>query len=608
VGRAQAAALVGAGLGLLLLGTVDRTAREGHVVADGRWDRGFFRGYSPWEAGAGRVASPDSELVVGGLWSGAPLAVTVTAASALPQAQVVSVYANGAQAVARDLGGRFGTLRFAARADGEGTLRLRFVGDGRPASAIRVARVDVAREGDGGVPPRRWLLYLGLLLALCAVARCAGASPSASLGLPLAAAIAVAWALRAERLGVLEHLPLLLTALILALAAFGVSRLLSMPGSAAAWVAASFGLRALLGLHPAFPGVDLSFHAHNVLKLLAGQPVASRVASPAGDGMLGIPYPPLLYVLVSPFVSSEASAETALRVAIVLLEGSAPWLVLAILRAAGAPARAAAAAAVTLAVMPEGLLVLAKGIAANVLGAWLGLVVAWGLVAGVSAPLLALLMAGAFLAHPGAAATLAGLVLLYALAEARWGRFPKSRAASLLGAGLAAGAFAWLAYYREVAAVTMDTLSTLGSHLRDAPRAFFAFRGIHVLKIAQNLVLKMGGGPLVLALVGLKRGEAGRAGSLLRAWLVASAALAVLAVMTPLAFRFEYFLAPAVAMAAGLGAERWAGEGKGRFVTLLWALAFVVQVTVGLALLLGRFELISVILPSPRWAWPLRLW
>jgi hypothetical protein len=263
---------------------------------------------------------------------------------------------------------------------------------------------------------------------------------------------------------------------------------------------------------------------------------------------------------------------------------------------------------VTLAVMPEGLLVLAKGIAANVLGSWLSLIVLWALLASASTPLLALLMAAAFLAHPGAAATLAALVLRGTFWEARSGRFPRSRAARVAGAGLAAGGLAWLAYYREVGAVTTSTLASLGSHLREAPGAFFALRGIHALKIAQNLLLKMGGGPVVLAGAGMKRGEPGPASGLLRAWFAGCALLAVLAVMTPLAFRFEYFVAPALAMAAGLGAEGWEREGKSRWVTALWTLSFMLQVVVGFALLLGRFELISVVIPSPRWAWPLRPW
>jgi len=129
-----------------------------------------------------------------------------------------------------------------------------------------------------------------------------------------------------------------------------------------------------------------------------------------------------------------------------------------------------------------------------------------------------------------------------------------------------------------------------------------------VLKIAQNLLLKMGGGPLALAFAGSRGTGSTPARRLIRAWLVAGGVLAVLAVTTPLAFRFEYFVAPAVAMAAGLGAERWQQEGRGRLVTALWAFTFALQLVVGVALFLDRFELISVIIPSPRWAWPLRLW
>jgi len=412
----------------------------------------------------------------------------------------------------------------------------------------------------------------------------------------------------AERLVVLEHLPWLLTGLALGLAAFAVSRLLSMSEGAATWVAASLALRALMALHPAFPGVDLSFHAHNVWRFAAGQSVTSRVASPAGDGTLAIPYPPLLYALVSPFVSSESSAEMALRVVMLMLEGSVPWLVLAILRAAGASARGAEAAAVSSAVMPEGLLVLAKGIAANVLGAWLGLVVVWAVVRGVTPVVLALLMAAAFLAHPGAAATLAGLLALFTLFGARSGRLQRSRAAGILGAGLVAAVIAWLAYYREVAVVTKGSLASLGSQMREAPGAFFAFRGVHAVKIAQNLLLKMGGGPVVLAIAGMAKGRVDRASALLRPWLVGGALLGLMAVMTPVAFRFEYFLAPALAMAAGLGAEALEGQGQGRRVTALWASSLALQAVVGAALLLGRFEIISVIIPSPRWLWPLRLW
>src|SRR6185295_15111063 len=131
-------------------------------------------------------------------------------------------------------------------------------------------------------------------------------------------------------------------------------------------------------------------------------------------------------------------------------------------------------------------------------------------------------------------------------------------------------------------AVTKGSLASLGSELRDAPGAFFAFRGVHVLKFLQNLLFKMGGGPVVLACVGATRKAAAGRGLVL-AWLSGAAVLGLLAVMTPLAFRFEYFAAPAVAMAAGLGAEAWEDKGRGRWVTALWASSLAVQAIVGSA-------------------------
>jgi hypothetical protein len=111
----------------------------------------------------------------------------------------------------------------------------------------------------------------------------------------------------------------------------------------------------------------------------------------------------------------------------------------------------------------------------------------------------------------------------------------------------------------------------------------------------------------VAAVRGLCRAEAGRLRDLLACWLLAAAALGLLAVVTPLAFRFEYFAAPAGAMAAGLGAESWRDAGRGRWVAALWAVSFALQCAIGVLLLFGRFEIISVIIPSPRWAWPFRI-
>jgi hypothetical protein len=606
--RLVLATLAGALLGLWIVGGADRTGTEAHVTADGVWDRSIFQGFSAWEPDAGRVAGPESELVLTGLWKQAPVAVAVTLASALPTAQVVSVYANGVAAVSRDVGGRPGVLRFDAQADAAGRLRLRFAGDGRPVSAVRVVGLELVRTGSGGIPAARWLLYACLVLVVAVACRCGTMGIAGSFGVPLLCGLALASALRSERLLVVAWLPWLLTGLSLGLLAFGVSKALRLSSSAAGWIAVSLTLRALLALHPAFQAVDLSFHAHNIWRFAAGQAITSRVSSPAGDGMLTIPYPPLLYAVLSPLVSSEAQAETALRVAMLLLEGLTPWLVLGLLRAAGGSPGASAAAAVAAAVMPEGLLVLAKGIAANILGSCLSLATIWAVVQGVSPLLLALLAAAALLAHPGAAATLAGLVGLFVAAESRSGRLPARRAAAVGGAFALAASVAWFAYYREVAAPTLRSLGSLSAHMQQAPGSFFALRGVHVLKIVQNLLLKFGGAPVWLAVVGLRSEARGRVGSLLRCWLGGGVLLAALAVFTPFAVRFEYFLIPAVAMAAGQGAELWRQAGRAAWVNLAWGSSLALQAWIGYLLLLGRFEIISLVIPSPRWVWPLQPW
>jgi hypothetical protein len=82
---------------------------------------------------------------------------------------------------------------------------------------------------------------------------------------------------------------------------------------------------------------------------------------------------------------------------------------------------------------------------------------------------------------------------------------------------------------------------------------------------------------------------------LLTAWLLAYGLFAILAVFTPLAFRFEYFFAPAVAMAAAT-----VGSGSSR-VRRATVTAAAIQLSLGIAVLYGWFDLINVIIPSLRW-------
>jgi len=88
---------------------------------------------------------------------------------------------------------------------------------------------------------------------------------------------------------------------------------------------------------------------------------------------------------------------------------------------------------------------------------------------------------------------------------------------------------------------------------------------------------------------------------LLRAWLAVGLALGVAVVFTPLLFRFEYFVMPAVAWAAALGAieleQPRQGLGRDRPASLSCAL--LVALVVGLAT--ERFQIINAVMESPRW-------
>jgi len=129
-------------------------------------------------------------------------------------------------------------------------------------------------------------------------------------------------------------------------------------------------------------------------------------------------------------------------------------------------------------------------------------------------------------------------------------------------------------------------------------------RWYRVGKLAQDLALKFGVTPLVLAWTGLRAAPtADRLKALLVPWFVTGGLVGLLALFSPLPLRFEYFLVPAVAMAAGLGSEHMSRPWRVAGV----ALPLLLQVTLAAFLLARRFYLISVILESPRWPFPFRI-
>jgi hypothetical protein len=540
-------------------------------------------------------------VVIGGLRARSHVSVELAAATAERKPFEAQVLVDRATVTRARLGGGYRAVSFPAVTDGAGTLRIRILGEPFAAGGdYRLAWVRVSHESGGFVPPVRWLQYgLASLLVLGLAGwgwRSVAAAP------PAAAVLAAGFAavLSAARLHVLSFLP---AALAVAVASAGVAAIGSRCGlvpASARWVVLGFALRLGFALHPASPSADATFHVHRVQAFREGQVISGRAPGPAPEP-LEVPYPPLFHaLLVLAFRFGVADEERLVRGAMALLEGTAPLLLFGLMRAGGASLAAAGHAAAAASVMPEGVLVLAKGIAANILGNWLTVLTLAVWLDGAPLPAAIGALVLALLSHFGAALCLMGLL-------AAWAIRARGRAAVTLAAAAIAAAIAWIVYYRAVAAMTMGSLGSIGSHLAQEPTGFVRIRWVRVGKTLQDLVLKFGATPLLLALAGLRGRDAPPAlKALLVAWIACGALYGALAILTPLPLRFEYFLMPAVAAAAGLGAEALAERGRGGLVTLALAAAFAIQLALAALLVAGRFELISVVMESDRWAWPVR--
>lgn len=585
-----------------LLGLVDSRPWSGTLDADGRWDEAFFRGYGPFDPDGFRLAGPRSEIVIGGFAAQASALVTLATSSALPKAQELSVVANGRLVHRQAVGGRYGVITFPVTADAHGVIALRLLGEPADRGAFRVTWVRLEQSQRGAVPIRRWLWYAALLGTALAAGLCCGRARAwlglTSLTTATACVLAGLWL---GRLWTLAYLPHLVTVLLATgLLAGACRRLLAVEKPAVAWLSLAFACRALLGTLPLFPSIDLAFHSHNIERFQAGQPIASTVSDSRGN-RIPIPYPPALYAALAPLVALRDTAgdEALLRWGMVMLEGTAPLLVFGITRALGAGSRPASLAAAAYAVMPEPMLVLAKGIAANAFGGWVSLALILALARASPGPLLAALSCLAFLAHPGSAAALGGLLALWSIVEWRSREPPRMsfRSALWVCGGLAVAA---VTYYLDVLALTVSGLRHWGSGAADSGGVLF-IRWVHLGKIAQDLVFKFGA-CVPLAVVGLRSRLLPRAlKRLLLAWLGGASVLGVLAILTPFALRFEYFALPAVAAAAGVGAHHLLENRRAWMVSLLLAVSLALQVGLGLLLLYGRFDPINVIIPSSRW-------
>jgi hypothetical protein len=602
--RRPAALLASWGAAVLALLALDHGGRGALLDADGWRDRPFFRDFGAFQAEGFRIASPRSELKLVGLWPSRSVDVAAAVASALPKGQDVEVWANGALVHRSDVGGQYGVLRFTASTDARGALGLRFVAPrARAEGALRVTWVRVDRGPRGPWPWRRAPLYAAALLVPALAALWLGARTRVVAAVIGVAAALLAAALALARVELVFWLPRATACAAAGLAlAVVVARLLRVPRGAAAWWGAALAFRFLLLPLPDLASIDLTFHAHNVERFQRGEVLGSAVSDASGQAIF-IPYPPALYAALSPLVphADTARGEWVVRWTMIVLEGSVPLLVLLIARGAGASPRAAALALAAAAVMPEGLLMVPKGVAANVAGSWLALLAVWAVVARASPVVVAGAMALAYLGHPGSAASLAALVVAWAVLAVRAGAEPRRRALEVVAAA-AAGAFvAWALYYREVAALTRDSLGHWRGEAGRTPASFFRVRWVHVGKMLQDVAFKFGLGPFLLAVAGVAGPLPPRLRALLHAWLATTGVLAAFAVLTPFALRFEYFVAPALALAAGVAADRALERGRAGWVRAAWSVALALQVGLGLWLHSGRLDPINVIIPSPRW-------
>lgn len=601
VWRALAAGL----LSLAFVVLADVTQRRAVATADDRFLAPFFAGFDAYDADLGaRPAHSGARLKLRGLGRAASVNVGIVLATPVTP-DGLRIQSNGEPVVWDGVSTLRPELTFATTTDAAGRLNVLF---DMPAGApdLLVRSVDVRQSSLSSPPWSRLGLY-ALILALCCGLAAWGVRPrAAASGLGLSALV-MASGLWWDRLTTLALLPGITAALALGLACGWVATRLRAELSFARWVAAAAVLRLALVIQPAFPCIDLGFHSGTLGEFVDGALIVSRAPNPDQHAeALPVPYPPALYAILAPAAQARwASGHTLVRLSLGLLEGSAPLMVLLLARAGGCSPVAAGAAAAVAAVMPEGTLVLGKGLAANALASWVGLAALTAMLRRrwiLAAPLVAL----AFLSHFGQSLLLLPLIVCWS-AYGFWRRLLDARAVrGIISVTLFALLVAWLAYYRAVFGLTLEA----GAGVRDSwsvGMGALGVRWVQLGKILQDLALKFGGLTLFPVVVGLRRSEARVAlQGLLMPWIVLGVAAGVAVVLTPVPLRFEYFLMPALSVCAGLAAESWWGSARMRTFHWICALVFASQAAIGLLLLADRFRLISVILESNRWPFPIR--
>ncbi len=539
-------------------------------------------------------------LTFGGLWANADVSLDLLLRPRVQGRAQIRV--NDDRTTVRLREPRRQTVTVAGKTDARGALRIGVMPMEKGHGQVHVEALCVRQKGPARIPAIRWAQYLILIVLGGGFGYWAAQGVPGGYGGLLGTAFLVAAGIWVVRLQALMFLPWAILLFGIALFLAGVATVvLKMPRSAAALVCLVFLVRTTAFLQPPFPAIDAAFHSENLQRFMAGEIIQSAAPGPEKGGM-AVPYPTVFYAVLSPIAGSGwPTLQFLVRLAMAILEGTAPLLVFAIMRAAGTSDTAAAYGAALQAAMPEGVLVLGKGIAANITGGWTSLLATFGIVSGMSSITVTGLLVVALLSHLGSAVTFLSFVLLYAAYRVLRKESARRQMLTLILPACAALALAWLIYYWHVQGTTHEAASSIGEHMLTRTGDFFGVRWFRVGKVLQDLVLKFGAIPLVLAWFGMRqRDMPDRLREMLVPWLITGIATGSMALLTPLPLRFEYLLVPAVAMAAGIGLER----RSRRWVIPAIGAPLLIQLGLAGTLLARRFYLISVVMESPRWPFP----
>lgn len=452
-------------------------------------------------------------------------------------------------------------------------------GDGRHLGAL-LDEVRLRPSAGAGLPLRLLVLFLVPALAVVGGAFVAGVGPASAAGLASVTSAAQALLLWP---GGAAHSVYAFTLMVLlvvgAAAAAGLGWIAGrcfQGGGRAAFVAvlAAWLVQGAAATSPLMVVSDAVFHANKLAAVAGGDLFPTSVTQHAHP--FRFPYGVSFYALLAPLARAGLDRVVLVRwgaagagllgslAAFWLLAARGPWL--------------GALAVVVLQFLPATFLVYSYGNLSNVLGQSLTLVfLAWWAGRARGGPLTgALLLALAGLAHFSSlvvlGALLAGLVLL----ERTEVRRDRTR---LIALGL--GCAVLLAYYAHFSRLVVSELPRLLEGGGGSQAGATAGIGAALVSQLRSLLAEWGLPAILLGLLGLPWASPGRPESSLRAFWVAGAALAALAVVSPLEVRYGYALTLPLAAAVAEGA-RWLWA-RGRLGTLGAVLLLVGQAAIGVA-------------------------